>query len=204
MRPWLRVNRSTSRAVSRQGRRWITYAGSCCTAPFEATMAASEVAHAQTFQGPVAVCPAPLDLDPQPQHHLAAEHLLHIHAGILANLAQALALITDDDLPLTFTLDQDQGRNMQDFALMLELFNFDRHGIPQLCARSPRQPLTHQFRSHEALAAIRQLVMWVEMHTLRQIPARRFCKLFPVGLFQGRQPSNLHEFPLLRQRIQAW
>src|SRR5690554_7236775 len=65
MRPWLRVNRSTSRAVSRQGRRWITYAGSCCTAPFEATMAASEVAHAQTFQGPVAVCPAPLNLDPQ-------------------------------------------------------------------------------------------------------------------------------------------
>src|SRR5690554_1367337 len=100
MRPWFRVNRSTSSAVSLQGRRCITYAGSCWTAPFMATMAASEVAHAQTFQCPVAIGPAPLDLDPQPQHDLGAEHLLHIHAGILANLAQARALITDDDLPL--------------------------------------------------------------------------------------------------------
>src|SRR5690554_686135 len=154
MRPWLRVNRSTSRAVSRQGRRWITYAGSCCTAPFEATMAASEVAHAQTFQGPVAVCPAPLDLDPQPQHHLAAEHLLHIHTGILANLAQALALITDDDFPLAFTLDQDQGRNMQGFALMLELSELDRHGIRRFCAQLPGDFLTHHFRNYETLAAI--------------------------------------------------
>src|SRR5690606_7444344 len=146
-------------------------------------MAASEIAHAQAFQSPVAVSPASLDLDPEPEHYLGPEHSLHIHPGFLTDTAQALALVANDDFLLAFPFDQNQCRNMQGFALVLELFNLHRYGIRQFSAELASDFLPHHFGRHKAFTAMGNLIIRVKVNTLGQKAAK-------IGRASGRESGT--------------
>src|SRR5690606_26881600 len=67
----------------------------------------ASVAVAQLAQGALVVGPATAHLDPGFQEYLAVEQLLHGDARLAADIAQALALVADDDGLLAVALDPD-------------------------------------------------------------------------------------------------
>ena len=102
------------------------------------------------------------------QHNLAAEQLLHIEPGLLTNFLQTVATVTNNDLLLTIALNQNQGMNMQNLALLFELLNFDGNLIRDLGAQLAHDFLAHQLCSQETGAAVSKLIFRVEVFTLGQ------------------------------------
>src|SRR5690606_1461780 len=145
---------------------------------------ASEVAHAEAFQGPVAVGPATLDLHPEPEHDLGAKHALHINPRFLTNPAHPFAFVTDDNFLLAFTLNQYQCRNMQGFALMFEFLYLYCHRIRQLRTQLTSDLLPHRLRGHKAFTAIGDLVIRVKVHTLGKKTTNSLFQRGKVGLLE--------------------
>ena len=111
-----------------------------------------QVAVTQRTQCTLVVGPAALHLDPQVEHDLGVEQQLHVLARFGADAFDALALVANDDLLLTVTLNEDQGVDVQGFALLLELFDLDGDLVRQL-----RTHLAHDLFANQ-LAARKRLL----------------------------------------------
>jgi len=93
-----------------------------------------QVAVTQGAQCALIIGPATLHLHPQVQHDLGIEQQFHVLARFGADALDALALVANDDFLLAVTFDEDQRMDMQGFALLLELFDFDGDLVRQLGA----------------------------------------------------------------------
>src|SRR5881394_4317286 len=117
-----------------------------------------QVAVTQRTQRTLVIGPATLNLDPQVEHDLGVEQQLHVLARFGADTLDALALVANDDFLLAVALDEDQGMDVQGFALLLEFFDFDGDLVWQLGAHLAHDFLAYQFSGEEAAAAIGDLV----------------------------------------------
>ena len=92
---------------------------------------------------------------------------------------------------------------MQGLALPLELLDLHRHGIRQFGPQLAGDFFPDNLRRQETLTAIGDLVVRVEVDTLRQEPAHRLFQRFKIGLFQRRKWNNLGKITLFREHVQV-
>ena len=99
-----------------------------------------------------------------------AQQAFDVVPGARADLFELCAAVTDDDLLLALTLDEDGAIDAHEVcALLVKLFGDDRRHVGKLIARRLQNLFAHDFSDHRAQWLIRQLVFIEEARAFRQI-----------------------------------
>ena len=162
-----------------------------------------QVAVTQRTQGALVVGPATFHFNPKVKHDLGVEQQLHILARFGTDTLDTLALVANDDFFLTITLNQNQGMDMQGFALLLELFDLDGDLVRQLGTHLAHDLFTNQFGGQEAAAAIGDLVFREEVLVFRQVIGDHALQRFKVMTMLGRDRDDLGVRQLLLKPAQV-
>ena len=116
----------------------------------------------------LAVAPILLHLYKELQKDLLAQKSLHILAGLLSHLLQALALVADDDSLLRLAGNIDCSRGAVDSGLLLVGVNLNLAAVGYLLLVVQENLLADNLRGKEAQSLVRKRILRIEGLSLGQ------------------------------------